>query len=225
MHLFALLLQTSMWELVKQAKPIPLATMAMLIVFSIVAWAVVFAKWNAVRKARGANRKFLRAFRKANGLESIALAVEEYRVAPLVTLFDFGYEEIERQVAARGTLMNKLALERNLQLAISEEVTKLERNMTWLATTASVCPFIGLFGTVWGIIDAFSALGLAGSASLRAVAPGIADALVTTALGLLAAIPAAIFYNHFNHLIREMGARMEDFSLEFMNFAERSFGD
>ena len=225
MQFFPLMLQTSLWELVRQAKPIPMAAMATLVVFSIIAWAVVFAKWSAVRKARGANRKFLRAFRKANGLDAIALAVEEYRVSPLVTLFDFGYEEIERQRASRGSLMNKLALERNLQLAISEELTKLERNMPWLATTASVCPFIGLFGTVWGIIDAFSALGLAGSASLRAVAPGIAEALVTTALGLLAAIPAAIFYNHFSHMIRELGARMEDFSLEFMNFAERMFGD
>jgi len=143
----------------------------------------------------------------------------------VVTVFEFGYEEIERQVSARGTLTNKLALERSLQLAISEEVAKLEHNMNWLATVASVSPFIGLFGTVWGIIDAFSALGLAGSASLRAVAPGISEALIATALGLGAAIPAAIFYNYFGNVIREMGARMEDFALEFMNFAERSFGD
>jgi biopolymer transport protein TolQ len=222
---FPLLVQVSLWELVSQSKPIPLVAMALLVVFSIVSWAIVFSKWNGLRKARVANHRFLRAFRKANGLEAVSLAVEQFRISPLVTVFDFGYEEIERQVAARGTLMNKLALERNLQLAISEEVTKLERNMNWLATTASVCPFIGLFGTVWGIIDAFSALGLAGSASLRAVAPGISEALVTTALGLLAAIPAAVFYNHFTHVVREMGARMEDFSLEFMNFAERSFGD
>jgi biopolymer transport protein TolQ len=95
--------------------------------------------------------------------------------------------------------------------------------MNWLATTASVTPFIGLFGTVWGIIDAFQGLAMAGSASLRAVAPGIAEALVTTAMGLAAAIPAAIFYNYFGHVIREMGARMEDFALEFMNVADRSF--
>jgi biopolymer transport protein TolQ len=218
-------LQVSLWELVSQSKPIPLAAMALLCLFSVISWAIIFAKWNVFRRARAANRKFLRAFRKANGLEAVSLAVEQFRISPLVTVFDFGYEEVERQVAARGTLTNKLALERSLQLAVSEEVTKLERNLNWLATTASVAPFIGLFGTVWGIIDAFSALGLAGSASLRAVAPGISDALVATALGLLAAIPAAVFYNHFSHVLREMGARMEDFSLEFMNFAERSFGD
>jgi len=220
----ALLLQVSLWELVRQSKPIPIAAMLLLLVFSLLSWAIVFSKWNVFRKARLANRDFLRAFRRANGLEAVALAVEQYRVSPLVAVFDFGYEEIERQVKAKGTLTNKLALERTLQLAISEEITKLEHNMNWLATTASVCPFIGLFGTVWGIINAFSALGLAGGASLRAVAPGISEALVATALGLGAAIPAAIFYNYFGHVIRQMGARMEDFSLEFMNFAERSFG-
>ncbi len=226
MHLFPLLLlQVSIWELISRAKPIPIAVMVILLIFSILSWAIVFSKWNVFRKARLANRQFLRAFRKATGLEAVALAVEQYRMSPLVTLFEFGYDEIERQVDTRGTLMNKLALERSLQLAISEEVAKLEQNMNWLATTASVCPFIGLFGTVWGIIDAFSALGVAGSATLRAVAPGISEALVATALGLGAAIPAAIFYNYFGHVIREMGARMEDFTLEFMNFAERSFGD
>ena len=226
LHLFpALLLQVSLWELVSRANPIPMATMFILLMFSVLSWAIVFSKWNVFRKARIANHQFLRAFRRANGLEAVALAVEQFRISPLVTVFDFGYEEIERQVKARGTLMNKPALERSLQLAIGEEVAKLEHNMNWLATTASVCPFIGLFGTVWGIIDAFTALGLAGSASLRAVAPGISEALVATALGLGAAIPAAIFYNYFVNVLREMGARMEDFSLEFMNFAERSFGD
>lgn len=226
LHSFpALLLQVSVWGLVREATPIAMAAMVILVLFSILSWAIVFSKWNVFRKARIANYQFLRAFRKANGLEAVALAVEQYRISPLVTVFDFGYEELERQVKSHSTLTNKVALERSLQLAISEEVAKLEQNMNWLATTASVCPFIGLFGTVWGIIDAFSALGLAGSASLRAVAPGISEALVATALGLGAAIPATIFYNYFVNVIRDMGARMEDFSLEFMNFAERSFGD
>jgi biopolymer transport protein TolQ len=97
--------------------------------------------------------------------------------------------------------------------------------MNWLATTATVSPFIGLFGTVWGIIEAFQAIGLAGATSMRAVAPGIANALVATALGLAAAIPAAVFYNHFGNVLKEMGARMEDFSLEFLNVAERGLED
>jgi len=128
-------------------------------------------------------------------------------------------------VKRRGTLVSKLPIERALQLGISEELTKLERNMNWLATVAAVSPFIGLFGTVLGIIDAFTALGAAGSASLRAVAPGISEALIATALGLAAAIPAAVFYNHFSHTIREIAARMDDFSLEFLNVAERSVED
>ena len=221
----ALLLQVSLWELVSRAKPIPIAVMAVLLILFDAVVGDRFLQMERIPQGPLANHQFLRAFRKANGLEAVALAVEQYRISPLVTVFEFGYEEIERQVSSKGTLMNKLSLERTLQLAISEEVNKLEQNMSWLATTATVCPFIGLFGTVWGIIDAFSALGLAGSASLRAVAPGISEALIATALGLGAAIPAAIFYNYFGHLIREMGARMEDFSLEFMNFAERSFGD
>lgn len=220
----ALLLQVSMVEMLREASPVAIGAMLILVVFSLLSWAIVFSKWNVFRKARMANRGFLRAFRRANGLEAVALAVEQYRVSPLVTVFDFGYEEIERQVKSKGTLSNKLALERTLQLAISEEITKLEHNMNWLATTASVCPFIGLFGTVWGIISAFTSLSMAGGASLRVVGPGIGEALFATALGLAAAIPAAIFYNYFGHLIRQMGARMEDFSLEFMNFAERSFG-
>jgi len=142
-----------------------------------------------------------------------------------VGVFDFGYEEVERQVKARGRVISRTAVERALQLGVSEELTRLESRMPWLATTASVTPFIGLFGTVWGIIRAFNDLGQQGSTSLRTVAPGISGALIATAFGLFAAIPAAIFYNVFSHSIRQIGARMDDFSLEFLNLAERSLGD
>ncbi len=192
---------------------------------SLLSWTIVFGKWSRFNAARSANTQFLRAFRKANGLQPVALASEQFRKSPLVTVFDFGYAEVERQVKARGTLTNKTSLERALQLGMSEEVTRLERNMNWLATTATVSPFIGLLGTVFGIIRAFGAIGQAGSSSLRAVAPGIAEALIATAFGLAAAIPAAVAYNYFGHNIREMGARMEDFALEFLNMAERSFED
>jgi biopolymer transport protein TolQ len=123
---------------------------------------------------------------------------------------------------SRGSVTNPLSLERTLQLGMSEELTRLERNMSILATTAGVSPFIGLFGTVWGIIDAFQQLSAAGAASLRAVAPGISEALITTAIGLFAAIPAYIFYNLFGSAIKEFAARMEDFQLEFLNLTERS---
>jgi len=201
------------------------AVLGILVAFSLFSWTIIFSKWSMFRNARQANARFLRAFRKADSLESVMVASEQFRPAPLVAVFDFGYEEIHRQVKSRGSVSNKLALERGLQLGISQELAKLERNMNWLASAASSTPFIGLFGTVWGIIRAFHDLGQMGSASLRAVAPGISDALVATAMGLFAAIPALIFYNHFGHAIREMAARMDDFCLEFLNVAERSFED
>lgn len=213
------------WQLIDPTKPLTLAVFVLLAAASILSWTVVFSKWGKFRKLRAANLAFLRAFRKAAGLQQVALATEQFRPAPLATVFDYGYAEVDRQVRARQTIFNKLSIERNLQIAIGEQVGELESNLNWLATTATVTPFIGLFGTVWGIIDAFQALSSAGSASLRTVGPGIAEALVATALGLAAAVPAAIFYNWFSQEVREMGARMEDFTLEFMNFAERSFED
>ena len=217
--------QISIWQSVREAGPISWTVLVILAAFSLFSWTIIFSKWSRFKAARLANAQFLRAFRKANGLEAVALASEQFRMSPLVTVFDFGYTELERQVKARGSIRSTSAVERNLQLGISEEISRLERNMNWLATAATVSPFIGLFGTVFGIIKAFGALGQAGSASLRAVAPGIADALIATAAGLAAAIPAAVAYNYFGYIIREMGARMEDFTLEFLNLTERTFGD
>jgi biopolymer transport protein TolQ len=213
-----------LWDILQNLRPVPLAIIVILVLFSLLSWTIVFSKSGIFSRARRANKNFLRAFRKASNLQAVAMASEQFNAAPLVAVFDFGYGEIERQIKQRGSLVNKPAVERSLQLGISEEVTKLEMNMNWLATVASVSPFIGLFGTVWGIIDSFTGLANAGSASLRAVAPGISEALVTTAIGLAAAIPAAIFYNVFGTRIKEMGTRMEDFAIEFQNFADRDFG-
>ena len=221
----AFLLQVDYLEMLQRTGPLQLAVLGVLVCFSIFSLTVIFAKWSTFRRARSANSRFLRAFRKANGLEAVMVASEQYRPSPLVGVFDFGYEEVARQVKKKGILTNRTAVERALQLGSSEEQAKLERNMQWLATTASVCPFIGLFGTVLGIIRAFLDLSAQGSTSLRTVGPGIADALIATAVGLLAAIPAAIFYNIFGHTSREIGARMDDFALEFLNLAERSFGE
>ena len=221
----ALLLQVHFWDLIRTSEPIPIVVMGLLLVLSILSWTIIFSKWSTFRQARAANRMFLKAFRKTPELRSVAVASEQFQSAPLVVVFDFGYAEIDRQLKTRGRLTNPVALERSLQLGISEEIAKLEHNMNWLATTATVSPFIGLFGTVWGIIEAFQAIGLAGATSMRAVAPGIANALVATALGLAAAIPAAVFYNHFGNSLKEIGARMEDFSLEFLNVAERGLED
>jgi len=222
-HLYGLLLDVNFWELVKDSDPTTFGVLGILLMFSLSSWTVILAKWARFRSARRANRQFLRAFRKAPSLDAMATAVEQFRKSPLSTVFDFGYAEVARQLRAAGRVLNKIALERSLQLGMSEEIMKLERSMNWLATTASISPFIGLFGTVLGIIDAFGALSLTGSTSMRTVAPGIARALITTAMGLAAAIPAAIFYNQYVHAIKELGARMEDFSLEFQNLMERTF--
>src|SRR5205085_12321471 len=152
----------------------------------------------------------------------VAAVAEQFRPSPLVPVFEQGFEEYRRQVGnPSGVVKNVIAVQRSMQIASSEELTRLERRLSWLATIANVAPFIGLFGTVWGIIDAFHGLGTAGAATLRAVAPGISEALITTAAGLAAAIPAVIFYNQLTHSIREFGARMDEFTLEMLNAVER----
>ena len=224
-HWNVLLLQIKFAELIDISDPVLLVVVGILLIFSLLSFTIIFSKLGGFGRARRANQRFLKAFRKSPRLDAVAAAVEQFRAAPLVTVFDFGYSELSRQMASRSRLTNLVALERSLQMGISEEITRLERNMIWLATAAAVCPFIGLFGTVLGIIEAFNGLGTAGSTSLRAVGPGIAKALYATAFGLGAAIPAAIAYNYFNNGIKEMGQRLEDFSLEFLNLAERSLGD
>ena len=218
-----LFLEVNFWELVTTSGTVTWAVLGILVVFSLASWTIIFGKWSAFRRARNANLRFLRAFRKSTRLDAVAAATEQFRAAPLVVVFDFGYSEVCRQMAARGLIHNKTALERTLEIGMSEEGSRLEQSMSWLATIATVSPFIGLFGTVLGIIDAFQKLGVEGSTSMRTVAPGIASALITTGVGLFAAIPAAVFYNYFGHAVKEMSARMEDFSLEFLNMTERNF--
>jgi len=220
----AFFFDVDIWQLIS-GNVLEIVVLAILACFSVFSWTVIISKWQAFRGARRLNSRFLRAFRKASGFEAVMVASEQFRPSPLVAVFDFGYEEIERQVKSRGKVSNRVALERSIQLGISEELAKFERNMNWLATTASVSPFIGLFGTVIGVINAFVGLGNQGSTSLASVGPGIAEALIATAVGLGAAIPASIFFNLFSNRIREMGARMDDFALEFLNMAERSFGE
>jgi biopolymer transport protein TolQ len=189
-----------------------------LFAFSLLSWSIILSKLSMFRRAKVQSGRFVRAFRKAQRLQDVANVAEQFKPSPLVAVFDGAYEELRRQ----GPRLNVNSIQRATQIAASEEMTRLERRLPWLATTGAVTPFIGLFGTVWGIIDAFHGLGDAGSATLRAVAPGISEALITTAAGLFAAVPAVIFYNMYMNNIREFGARMDDFSLEILNTVERA---
>src|SRR6202046_4503300 len=193
-----------------------------LLAFSLISWAIILTKWSLLRRARVQSGRFVRAFRKAQRLQDIGAVADQFRPSPLVGVFEGGFEEYKRQLGVGGNVRNLLAVQRGMQIGASEEITRLERNVPWLAITAAVTPFIGLFGTVWGIIDAFHGLGTAGGATLRAVAPGISEALITTAAGLAAAIPAVIGYNLLGSSIRQFAARGDDFTLEVLNAIENS---
>jgi biopolymer transport protein TolQ len=208
-------------DLVSSTGPVAKFVLLTLLAFSLISWAIILTKWSLLRKARLQSGRFLRAFRKAQRLQDIATVADQFRPSPLVGVFEGGFQEYKRQVAGpAATLRSLTAVQRGMQIGASEEITRLERNMPWLAITAAVTPFIGLFGTVWGIIDAFHGLGTAGGATLRAVAPGISEALITTAAGLAAAIPAVIAYNLIGGSIRTFAARGDDFGLEVLNAME-----
>jgi len=209
-------------DLVGETGPVAKTVLLILLIFSLISWAIILSKWSVLRRARVQSGRFVRAFRKAQRLQDVAAVAEQFRPSPLVGVFEGGFEEYRRQGASStGMVRNPLSIQRAMQIANSEELTRFERNLPWLAITGAVTPFVGLFGTVWGIIDAFQGLGNAGAATLRAVAPGISEALITTAAGLFTAIPAVIGYNHYMQQIREFGARMDDFGLELLNVVDR----
>jgi len=200
----------------------------MLAGFSIFSWAIIVQKYRNFKAARRQSQEFLKVFRQSKRLSEIRGYSRNLKFSPLAEVFQAGYKEIESQAVVeenpgKPRIRSLEAVQRALQMASSSELTRMEEWLTWLATTGSVTPFIGLFGTVWGIIDAFHGLGTAGTASLRSVAPGISEALITTAAGLFAAIPAVIAYNQFLQRIKEFASMMDDFGLEFLNLTERFF--
>jgi biopolymer transport protein TolQ len=200
--------------------PVAMVVLGVLFLASLFSWSIILVKWARFGRARGQSRRFLRAFRKATRLQEIVAVSDQFKPSPLVLVFDEVYETYKRQTGGFGPPRNITALERAAQSAASESLNVLEQRLTWLATIGAVSPFIGLFGTVMGIIDAFHGLGTEGAATLRAVAPGISEALVTTAAGLIVAIPAVIAYNQFTSSLREFAARMDDFSRELLNSLE-----
>jgi biopolymer transport protein TolQ len=209
-------------EMVKNSGPVALTVLGVLLFGSLFSWAIILGKWGAFRRARTQSKRFLRAFRKASRLGEVATVSEQFKPSPLVNVFDEVYETYRRQTGGYGPPKNITALERAAQTAASESLTAMEQRLTWLASIGAISPFVGLFGTIMGIVDAFHGLGTEGTATLRAVAPGVSEALITTAAGLLVAIPAVIAYNQFTASCRDFAARMDDFARELLNSMEEA---
>lgn len=227
---------TDIVYLVTNASPTAKVVLAILLLFSAISWAIILYKLWQFSRAERQTSSFLDVFRKSSKFSEVQAVCQHVAASPLVGLFRAGYAELNAQlrtpagndpkpagVAPRPTLKSLDAVDRALLRASTVEMTRLERRVPFLATTASITPFIGLFGTVWGIMTSFQGIGAAGSSSLGVVAPGIAEALIATAAGLFAAIPAVYFYNHFTNRVKHFSADMDDFSLEFLNIAERNF--
>ncbi len=221
--------------IVRDSTPINQAVLAILILFSIASWAIILFKSLEFRRVERQTRTFLDVFRKSAKFSEVNAVCPSLPQTPLVGVFQAGYAELNAQFRVTGGGTNPAAppgrpilksldaVDRALIRAATAEVARLEKRSGFLATVASVSPYIGLFGTVVGIMIAFFRIGATGSTNLAIVAPGISEALIATALGLFAAIPAVIAYNHFTHRVKEFSAAMDDFALEFLNIAERNF--
>jgi biopolymer transport protein TolQ len=226
--------QEGLLDMVAGSGPVVQGVLYLLVLFSVVSWGIIFFKFRQIREARRQSEKFIEIFWDTRNLTTIHTASEELEHSPVAQVFSAGYQELIRLTRGKRTgnpgetsmttdLGGVANVERGMKRATTQEITRLERTLTFLATTASATPFIGLFGTVWGIMNAFRGLSTTHSSSIQAVAPGIAEALIATATGLAAAIPAVIAYNHFAREIRVLWAEMDNFSAEFLNIAERHF--
>jgi biopolymer transport protein TolQ len=213
------------WEAFQHSGWVGKVVLAVLLFFSVVSWAVMIMVWFRFNRAGKASSHFLDEFRRSKRLADVRQAAGRWTSSPLAGIFKSGYAEIEMLMAGKDDhkLNTLVPVERSLHRASRVETGRLTKMLPFLATTASATPFIGLFGTVWGIMGAFAAIGTSGGTSIVVVAPGISEALINTAAGLFAAIPALIGYNHFANRVREARAQMEDFALEFLNLTQRTF--
>ncbi|MBZ5528911.1 MAG: MotA/TolQ/ExbB proton channel family protein [Acidobacteriia bacterium] len=216
-----LLIDSNLTNIIAQTGWVARGVLLILLVFSVISWALIFQKLGLFKQIRRDSERFLQLFRAARGLADPKVLATAG--SPFTALYTAGLRELHSQVTpAGGKLKSLQAITVSMQLAAADEVRGLEKGMSWMATTGSITPFIGLFGTVWGVMDAFAGLGSAGAASLRAVAPGIAEALITTAAGLATAIPAVIFYNYFLQNIRDFAQRMDNFAAEVTALIEKT---
>ena len=213
------------------SRPVGLLVLLGLLSFSLISWGIIIYKGLVLRRARSQSVTFLDVFRKSSKFSEVNSVCSQLKASPLTGVFQAGYLEVNQQVRSGGkgegerrpVVRSLESLSRSLARAATVEVTRLERRLSFLATTAGVTPFIGLFGTTWGIMTAFEDIGRMGSANLAVVAPGISEALVTTAMGLFAAIPALVFYNAYASRVKVLNSMMDDFALEFLNIVERNF--
>jgi biopolymer transport protein TolQ len=217
--------QTSTFiDLLLRASPVAKGVLILLLIFSIYSWAIIITKWLWLRDAEKHTKAFISRFQRGGKLSELYQSIDPEGRSPLVRVFIAGYDEITNQVGEPGGQVRSMdAVGRVLQSATIAEVSQMERRLAWLATTANASPFIGLFGTVVGIIIAFRGLSTASASSVQAVAPGIAEALIATAAGIAAAVPAAIFYNHFLNRIKALTGTVDRFSLEMLNLVERHY--
>ncbi|MFQ5672427.1 MAG: protein TolQ [Nitrospinales bacterium] len=230
--------QLSVVDLVIHSTPMAKVVLLVLLVFSILSWAIMLNKLIVYKIARREDTRFLSVFAKSESLNNIYNMCKELRHSPVARVFLTGYHELclfqklaraeggVRPARPRDAVMSPRDLKGigiALDKAINREIERLSHRLDFLATTGSTTPFIGLFGTVWGIMHSFRAIGAKGSASIGGVAPGIAEALIATAAGLLAAIPAVIFYNYLSNKVRLFTTRMDDFSNDFVFMAEKNF--
>ena len=221
---------SSVLDLVAQTGPVNQVVLGLLLALSVASWAIILQKALAYRAAERQTAVFLKTFRRSTKFAEVQAACPAIPRSPLVGVFQAGYAEITAQLRpatsgaeASRVLKSLTAVDRALLRASAVEVNKLEKKVTFLATIASAAPFIGLFGTVWGIMDAFREIGGTGSTNLSVIGPGISEALIATAAGLFAAIPAVFFYNHFTSKTKALASEIDDFSLEFLNISERNF--
>jgi len=224
-------------EMVLSAGIIVKFVLLALLLFSVISWAIIFMKYRLIRKARSENAGFLEIYMRSSKLSEIFAASKKFVNSTVAEVFKAGYaEQVNLTKLMKETPANPEgpsvsaweirgidSVERSLHRASSAEIGKLENALGFLATTGSVCPFIGLFGTVWGIMDTFRGIGARGSATLAIVAPGISEALIATAAGLAAAIPAVVFYNYFQNNIKTMAMEMDSFASELLNILERHY--
>jgi biopolymer transport protein TolQ len=217
--------QLGFFDLIGHSGPMATLVLLILLAASLMCWTIIFAKWKSLRQVTDENTLFLDVFWHSKTIDEIMDKTEKYQSSPVASVFRSGVRELRKLSSDElsGAGIEKVEnIQRALARASNTEVAALEKNVSWLATTASAAPFIGLFGTVWGIMNAFQNIGATGAANLAVVAPGISEALITTAFGIGAAIPAVIAYNHFAGQIRRVSVDMESFSQDFMNIIQRS---